>query len=115
MAKATEPIVISDVLQKHARGEKIGLKEAQAVVTAAVGVRNEFLNDIYQTMQDPSDLDAGAFKCMVGVAKYLYTQGLISPKEMQTFMKGVGAHLVHHGLVSADELNKFMEDLGLEE
>jgi hypothetical protein len=90
VAKSAEPVVISEVLQRHSQGQKISLREAQAVVAAAVGIRNEFLNDIFVVMQDPSSLDISAFKCMVGVAKLLSINGLISSKEMDSFMEGIG-------------------------
>ena len=90
MAKASERIVVADILQRHSQGQKASLKEAQAVTSAAVAVRTEFLNDMFQAMQDPHALDIGAFKCMVGVAKLLSMHGLISSKEMDTFMEGIG-------------------------
>lgn len=90
MGKSPAPVVIADVLHRHSLGERILLREAQAVTTAAVNIRNEFLNDMFQAMQDPSALDPAAFKCMAGVAKLLSMHGVISSREMDSFMHGIG-------------------------
>lgn len=90
MAKAQEPVNIADVLMRYARGQKISPREAQAVTAAATAIRIEFLNDMFQAMQDPSALDVGAFKCMSGVAKMLSLHGFISSRETDSFMEGIG-------------------------
>jgi hypothetical protein len=113
-ASSSEAIVVSDVLQRYAEGQKILLREAQAVTGAAIGIRNEFMNDVFQAMQDPRSLDAGGFKCMLILSRLLFTHGLISPKDMRSFIEGIVMVLVRHGIISLEEMQSFIESVGMQ-
>lgn len=90
MAKVSEPLVISDVLNRHSKGQRLLLREAQAVTGAAVGLRNEFLDDMFRAMQNPAAVDLETLRFMVGIAKLLSMHGFISSKEIDNFMVGIG-------------------------
>lgn len=111
MAKSA---TVYEILQRYSRDEKVTLKEAQAATAAATALRNEFLNDVFQAMQDPSVLDSGAFKCMFVAAKLLFKQGLISPQEMKALIDGAWMSLVPLGLMDGEQLVDFTVSLGMD-
>lgn len=93
MAKTGEPVFVSDVLTRRFNGQKTTPKEAQAAMDAAVGIRNQFMNDVYVAMQDPSTLNEGAILCMGSMGKLLQTHGILSRMELDNLLKGLGMTL----------------------
>jgi hypothetical protein len=89
MAKAPEPVVISDVLSKQSQGTDITLKEARAVARAVGGLRDRFNNDMFKAMQNPSALEPGELECIAGLATLLFEHGFLSNKEMENFKEGI--------------------------
>lgn len=89
MAKAAEPIVIAKVLQKQSQGEHITLKEAQAVVKATSALRNQFNNDMFIAMQNPSALQPGQIDCIIVLASMMHEHGFFSDVEILNFQEGI--------------------------
>jgi hypothetical protein len=89
MAKASEPIVISKVLQKQAQGGAVTLKEGQAIAKAAGALRDRINNDIYKAMQNPAALEPGELECIAGLVTLLHEHGFISDSEMLNFQEGI--------------------------
>lgn len=89
MAKAQEPIVISDVLLRQSQGTDITLKEARAVARAVGGLRDRFNNDMFKAMQNPAAMEAGELECIAGLATLLYEHGFLSKIEMENFQEGI--------------------------
>lgn len=90
MSKTQEPVVVADVLKRYSEGEKITLRESLAVTSVAVALRNQFNDDMFKVMQNPSALDSDELHCIVSLAGLLFRYGLLSPKEMENFQKGIG-------------------------
>jgi len=82
--------VVWRVLQEHERGHKVTLRDGKAVAEAVAAMRAEFLNDVYQAMQNPGSLDPGAIPCMAVMGKLLEKHGIISSAEMESLIKGFG-------------------------
>lgn len=89
MAKAPEPVVISDVLLKQSQGKDITLKEARAVAQAVGALRDKFNDDMFRAMRDPSSLENVNIECLPGLAAVLYEFGFISEYEMKKFQEGI--------------------------
>lgn len=83
-------IDVWEVLQRRAHGQKLSLREGQAVTDAVSALRAEFLNDVYEAMQHPDSLDAGAIPCMAIMGKLLEKHGIVSAIEMENLIKGFG-------------------------
>lgn len=92
MARASGPLLISEILDRQAQGGKITAKEATAAAAAAAGLRHEFLKDAFEALQglDPRSLEFGAFKqCMRSMGETLVRHGILSNDEMSRLWIGI--------------------------
>jgi hypothetical protein len=78
-------IIVSEVLDRYANGEKVSPKEAQAVVAAASMIRKEFLDVTSQTLAT-ADRRHHDYQVFLGVllsmGDLLGRHGVVTGKEM---------------------------------
>lgn len=78
-------IILSEVLDKYDRGEKVSPKEAQSAVAAAAGVRHEFLSDALKKLEeaDPRHPDYQVFvRVLQSMGETLGRHGIVTAEEM---------------------------------
>jgi hypothetical protein len=81
-------IIVSEVLDRYANGEKVSAKEAQAVVAAATTIRREFLDVTSKTLKT-ADRGHPDYQVFLGVllsmGDLLGRNGLVTGREMSNF------------------------------
>lgn len=83
---------LPEVLDKYAHGGKVSVKDGQAAVAAAAGLRHEFLRDAFQALQevDPASQEFKAFtQCIRSMGETLVRHGIVSASEMQKLWMGI--------------------------
>lgn len=80
-----QEIILSEVLDRYVKGEKVSAKEAQVAVAAAAGVREEFMADALKKLDeaDPRDPDYQVFlRVLQSMGDTLGRNGIVSAQDM---------------------------------
>jgi hypothetical protein len=84
-------IIVSEILDRYAHGEKVSAKEAQAVVAAVAGVRQEFLEKVRMNIEE-GDRRHPTYQVFLRV------------------LQDMGDLLGRNGIVTGNEMSKFWTD-----